>query len=247
MPRRGEHRVATWRIEVPDTGATVEVGVWMVDAAGGRHRSESERKTHFEARNDDLRIRLTDTDIDALRRAVEKELTLRMTVKWDLYLYVRADGGYEYENGQGLSFGYEWVALGRRKDGVQVWTRASEPDCGPFCEGDVREGRRKPHEHARLDKEKGLWNGVWDGQSHRSEEPQEGTPKVGMDESHYSGSSRMLALVPATPEAFAAVTRFLKGVEALRGEIQRRFAPKFIDGTLRQLLVPALGPGPEEP
>ena len=89
MSRRGQKKVAVWKY-VKDT-ATLDVTVYMVEVP--KHECCNDGlKAFFRVQVCDLGIDLTNSDINALRVELWKELDAKLAIKWTDWLYVEVDG-----------------------------------------------------------------------------------------------------------------------------------------------------------
>lgn len=238
---RGERRIAEWDLHVG--GTRYKVPVYMVDQTGRSSWQLDENvpkdaKAFFRAEYRDAGLRISDVNIDSLRKRTQEALEIWAQIKWKLCLHVKTD----VSPGQ-IEFDYKWVAIGERRDGKSVHVDVGRPSgCGPFCKDTSTE-----HKHDKgADEETGRWTGAWEPPEHGYWSTREGLPEVGTPEGSYNRGARY-ALVDATPEAFRACWTFEKALTSLGKQIQARFSPKQVDTTLADIVnsLPQL-PAPKE-
>lgn len=235
---RGERRISEWDIIIG--GTRYKVPVYMLDLTGRSSWQIDESvpkgaKSCFRAEYRDASLRISDVNIDSLRKRVEAHLEIWAQIEWKLCLYIKTRVG----SGE-IEFDYRWIAVGQRKDDKYVHVDVGAPHgCLPFCED--KSPIHKHHEG--VDEETGEWDGFWEAPERGYGSSQEGMPEVGEPEASYDRGARY-ALVDATPETYRACWTFEKALESLGKQIQARFSPKHVDNTLADITasLPRLPP-----
>lgn len=228
MPRRGERRIDEWKIEVE--GQIIKVPVWIIHSQD----RYADVKVTFRAVHKDSNTRLRNTDINELRKDMEKEVKQWYHIEWELWISV--DAGHSRSSGTmgafNVHFGYDFYAIGKRPDGEQVHRRAPEPDS-------FRKHRLHPDETPP-------WDGEWkDDCRYADERVYSGLPSTGISESNWSGTHAK-ALIPATSENAEAVRHFDEMLRKLADEIVKRFEPDNIKDTIMRIgRVPSIPMLPE--
>jgi hypothetical protein len=211
---KGRKIIDRFQVVLDDGGRVISSDVYLVKP---RWRKD---EMSFEVEEKESGIRLSESDISALRGKFEKAVRSFNAIKWDLFLLVKAHAEW-------CTLEFDWYMVGKRPDGKTVSIKIDEPEA-------AREWALKP------------WDGSWDVRktlemtrgSYRH--VTERLPTTGFRGGR--GVQTVEALIPATPENFQAVAFFNHALQKLGRDIVERFRPEKLESSLALLKRAAMMP-----
>lgn len=201
MPQRGTRKIDQFKFRIENED--IVVPVYLIK---GNYREDT---TTFMVKYDKANIEMTDTNIDTLRKNIEKEIRQWYNIDYELFILLKT-GHTDNREGQELSFSYKFYAIGKRPDGQQVFTEVPDPDS--------------------LNALEATWNGVWGKESY-GHAPHMGKPSTGEDSWDHS----VKTLLPATVETVEAILKFDRALRALAAGIKEWFTPDAVMATITRI------------
>jgi hypothetical protein len=212
-------------------GREIAVPVKLCTKADGIYEN-NKGAFYFRAVYKPAQISLEDTDAEKLKEKVKEALDAWVTVRWEIYMRVKINGGREGSDDQGfkVKIGIDFYAVGTHDDGTIVHQQIPQPDKLP----------ETPNEE------------VTDFTRWGSHTPDKGMPDSGYNDfkdGHWryrDHKPETKALVPATQATYDALMKFYDKLQVLLDNMHGFFHPKTICDTILKLdkCGPALLPPP---
>jgi hypothetical protein len=202
MRKRGTRRIDEFRFRIENED--IVVPVYLI-------KGDKYETTTFMVKYDKANIEMTDTNIDTLRKNIEKEIRQWYNIDYKLFISVKV-GHEDSRNGQELTFSYEFYIVGKRPDGQTVHKHVPEPDS--------------------LNALQATWDGVWNkNYSYGNSSPCLGEPMIGED----PWSKAITTILPATVENVEAILKFDRALRSLAEGIKKWFTPEVIEATIAKI------------
>ena len=229
------HRIIDQFQVVLDDGRLIESDVYLVKP---RHQEDA---TTFEVEQKDAGIRMSNTDINALRKQFEKSVRAFYAIKWDLFLMVKVHAEWSE-----VTFDYDWYVIGIRPNGEAVSVQVhNEPEAARDW---MLHGPGSIWNDADEHKDLKPWDGTWDVQKTLEmtrgayRHVTEGVPQTGFRTGVDNSERTVEVLIPATPENFQAVVFFKHSLQKLGRDIVDRFRPNNVKASLALLKKMRMNP-----